>query len=129
MKAGDEITCEFCGANSFLVKKAIMDGWIKTGEALLCSSCSNVIHKITEDEKLPDNEKDEDREKKILDDFSGFLGAEDLKRPAIIFEEDEKHFCRDCKHYAPHPFLDRCSLHLMKVNPMDDCKSFKNNEQ
>ncbi len=125
MKAGDEIICQYCGASSFLVKKTIMDGWTKKGEALLCSSCSKVIQDISEEEKLTEKNKGEINKKASLDRLSGVLGAEELKKPTIVSEEDEKQFCRDCKHYISHPFLDRCSLHQIEVNPMDDCKSFE----
>ena len=123
MKVGDEIKCKFCGANSFLVKKTIMEGWTKTGEVLICSSCSKVIHKILIDEKQSESITKENINKTSLDKFSNFLGGEKIKRPVI--KEEEKHFCRDCKHYISHPFLDRCSLRQVEVNPMDDCELFE----
>jgi hypothetical protein len=122
MKVGDEIICKHCGENSFLVKKTIMDGWTKVGEVLTCSSCSMEIEKICNEEKL--SEKQEIKSLS-LDKLSGFLGTELEEKPTINMEEDEKYFCRDCKHYISHPFLDRCSLHQTEVNPMDDCKSFE----
>ena len=124
MKAGDEIICKHCGANSFLVKKTIMDGWTKTGEVLICSSCSKVIQDISENNKQLENEKTKREKKASLEKLSGFLGTEQIKKPIIKSEDHEKHFCRDCKHYISHPFLDRCSLHKKEVNPMDDCESF-----
>ena len=120
MKAGDEINCKYCGENSFLVKKTLMDGWIKSGEVLICSSCSKVIEKIDETK----NEiKENNRVKTSLNKFSDFLGGETLSKPNIDSDGD-KQFCRDCKHYISHPFLDRCSLHQKEVNPMDDCSLF-----
>ena len=132
MKAGDEITCKHCGANSFLVKKSIMDGWTKKEDVLICSACSKVIHKI-DDETLSEQDKQGNNDKKRLSDLSNLLGGEEVKRPTIESKEDEKRFCKDCKHRVSHPFLDRCSLLEKEVNPMDDCESFEkadaNNKQ
>jgi hypothetical protein len=125
MKAGDEIKCDYCGANSFLVKKTIMDGWTKKGDVLSCSACSKVIHEIAEEKKLTINEGKERLKKASLDNLTSFLGTEQQLKPIIDVKDDEKHFCRDCRHYISHPFLDRCSLRQVEVNPMDDCESFE----
>ena len=125
MKAGDEIICKYCGKNSFLVKKTIMDGWTKVEDVLICSSCSMEIEKICNEEKSSEKKEVKDSS---LDKFFSFLGTEQEKKPTINIEDDEKHFCRDCKHYISHPFLNRCSLHQTEVNPMDDCKSFEDIE-
>ena len=122
MKVGDEIICKHCGENSFLVKKTIMDGWTKLGEVLTCSSCSMEIEKISNEEKSSENKEQKNLS---LNKLSSFLGTEQEEKPTINMEEDEKYFCRDCKHYISHPFLNRCSLQQVEVNPMDDCPSFE----
>ena len=126
MKAGDEIICKYCGKNSFLVKKTIMDGWTKVEDVLICSSCSLEIQKICKEEKLSGKEEIKNSS---LDKFSSFLGTKQVKKLVIKSNEGEKRFCRDCKHYISHPFLNRCSLQQVEVNPMDDCKSFENSER
>ena len=127
-KAGDEINCKYCGANSFLIKKTIMDGWTKKGDVLICSACSKVVHEIAENDKLSKQEEIEKSKKASLDTFSAILGTEQIIKPAIKSEEHENLFCRDCKHYISHPFLDRCSLRQVEVNPMDDCNLFENKD-
>jgi hypothetical protein len=129
MRAGDEIICMHCGANSFLVKKAVMDGWTKKEEILACSSCSEVVEKICKKEELLKSKTKEQLKEKSLDKFSSFIGVEQVKKPAIDDENNEKYFCRDCRHYISHPFLDRCSLNQVEVNPMDDCKSFERKKE
>ncbi len=124
MKAGDEIICKYCGENSFLVKKILMDGWTKSGEALICSSCSKVIEKIDITNKALENNN-----KNSLNKFANFLGEEEVLRKPNINTEEDSNFCRDCKHYISHPFLDRCSLHQKEVNPMDDCPLFSKKEK
>lgn len=120
-KAGEEILCPFCGKESFLVKKVLMDGWKKQGETLVCSSCSHEIEKI--DENLAS--LDSDATNKKVDKLKAFLDTENLEKKSIDAKSIEKTFCRDCKHYIHHPFLDKCGLHNKAVNPMDDCKDFK----
>ena len=124
MKVGDEIVCMHCGANSFLVKKSIMDGWTKVGEVLLCSSCAGMIYDLTAQEEEPEKTDNKPKEDCSLDSLSSFLGTEREEKPSLDSEDLEKHFCRDCKYFVHHPFLDRCSLHEKEINPMDDCKSF-----
>ena len=50
MKPGDPIKCPHCGADSFLKKESVMDGWTKVGEVLKCVSCSAVIKDCSKQE-------------------------------------------------------------------------------
>ena len=43
---------------------------------------------------------------------------------ALTAAADEKRFCKDCVHFMPHPFVDRCDLDNHPVDPMDDCSEF-----
>lgn len=119
MKNGDEIKCPFCNKDSFAVKETKMDGWTLKGEILKCSSCGNKladIPKISKDDKQikPDLK---------LDKLASFLGTEKVIHKTIE-SDGNKAFCKDCKHYIKHPFLNRCGLHTREVNPMDDCPDF-----
>lgn len=119
MKTGNEIKCSFCGKDSFAIKGTEMDGWILKGEILKCSSCGKKladIPKATEVDKQPSTDGK-------LDKLASFLGTEKVVHKTIDSDGD-KVFCKDCKHYIKHPFLNRCGLHAKEVDPMNDCSDF-----
>lgn len=114
MKPGDPIQCPHCGADSFLKKESVMDGWTKVGEVLKCASCSAVIADCTQGNAARESSDAADR-------FKKFLGAEDEAAPSLTLSETDKRFCKDCAHMIPHPFQLRCERTGQNVNPMNDC--------
>lgn len=118
MKQGDEIICPYCNKDSFLVKTNFMDGWNFKGEILICSLCKQKIAEINKD-----NTQNVPASGGKLDKFAAFLGEEKANKQTIT-DNEEKSFCRDCKYYISHPFMNRCQFHAKAVNPMDDCHDF-----
>ena len=118
MKQGDEIICPHCKKDSFLVKENLIDGWVFKGEILICSLCK---------QKIADTKKDSTKNAPTsggkLDKLAAFLGEEKLDKQTIT-DNEGKSFCRDCKYYISHPFMNRCQLHAKEVNPMYDCHDF-----
>lgn len=121
MKQGDEIICPHCKGDAFLVKTNLMNDWVFEGETLICSLCKQKIADISRKDI-----KDPSESNRTLDRLAAFLG-EEKENNQTIQDNEEKTFCRDCKHYISHPFMNRCQLHTKEVNPMDDCRDFKKN--
>ena len=120
MKQGDSIDCPLCGKNSFLKKVPVLDGWTKKGDILACAACSGKIADLP-----PEGEGPVPFPKiKSISSLENIFGEKYSATPKIEVSEDEKAFCRDCKHYISHPFMNRCGLHNKNVNPMDDCSDF-----
>jgi DNA-directed RNA polymerase subunit RPC12/RpoP len=122
MKRGDEFDCPYCGENTFLKQESILDtaGWGKIGEALFCASCSEKIEDISDVEKKESlNSSSGD-----LSMLSDLLGTKPEENVRLQEEFGDTHFCKDCKHFIVHPFMDRCSFHDKTVNPMDDCENY-----
>lgn len=120
MKHGDELNCPHCGQSTFVIKKAVMDGWTKAGDIFSCSGCDAKIADVEEPKKgLADKKSSESSAA-----LAGFLGVEKEEKKELTATDEEKHFCRDCAHLVSHPFLTRCDLHKKDVNPMDDCPDF-----
>ena len=89
MKPGDPIQCPHCGADSFLKKEAVMDGWTKVGEVLKCASCSAVIADCSREESPAQKQSDAaDRFKKLLR-LSFYTG--DHKRDHCRRDQDQDH--------------------------------------
>jgi hypothetical protein len=120
MKPGDDITCPHCGAESFLVRKSLLDGWTKIGEILACSACTAKIADMDSPAGKASQTAKPDSAK-----LAALLGDEPSEtRPKLTAAEDEKRFCRDCGHLIKHAFLCHCSFHDRDVNPMDDCPDY-----
>lgn len=124
MKHGDELDCPHCGKSTFIIKKAVMDNWTKSGDIFACSGCGA---KIADVEETPF--AFEEKSSAASSALAGFLGVEKEKKKELSVTDDEKHFCRDCGNLVAHPFLTRCDLHKKDVNPMDDCPDFIQKKQ
>ncbi len=119
MKPGDSIKCPHCGADSFLKKESVMDGWTKVGEVLKCVSCSAVVANCSEEKAA------EEKQTAASDRLKQFLGVDEVETIKVSLSEDDKRFCKDCENVVSHPFQLRCALTGNGVNPMDDCLEFK----
>ncbi len=119
MKAGDSIRCPHCGADSFLKKESVMEGWTKVGEVLKCAFCSAVIADAAAPE--PETEK----ASRAAERLKRFLGAEETESIHLSLDEADRRFCKDCVNLIRHPFVLRCALDGRAVNPMDDCDRFQ----
>ena len=119
MKHGDEVKCPVCHKEVIAVKKAKIENWQKTGEYLACSACGAELQMLQ-----PSRDTAEAEKNKNISQLANFLNTEPETTVRITADEDETHFCRDCKYYVKHPFLSRCELHKKEVTPMGDCKDF-----
>ena len=124
MKPGDRHECAKCGADTFLKKESVMDGWTKVGEVFKCASCGVVV--ATSDASDDASKKDApvpgtEKKSALLD----FLGEKDIAKPKQEFMSEETCFCRDCAHLVTNAFRLYCSKHEKDMNPMDDCSDFQ----
>ncbi|NOY74594.1 MAG: hypothetical protein GXP32_02240 [Kiritimatiellaeota bacterium] len=125
MKPGDEVICPHCGKDSFASKKTLMDGWTKLGDILVCAVCGAKLADLDGDGNRDAGKDGGDGGSRPTSSLAAALGVDEVERPTLDAAEDERRFCRDCKHYISHPFMDRCSLLDKKVAPMDDCDRFE----
>ncbi|OGV34806.1 MAG: hypothetical protein A2020_09805 [Lentisphaerae bacterium GWF2_45_14] len=121
MKQGDSIDCPLCGKNSFLKKVPVLDGWTKKGDILACAACSGKIADLPPVGLAGNTGVQKGKSVSALESL---LGEKHSATPRIEAAEDEKSFCRDCKSYIVHPFMNRCGRHNKDVNPMSDCPDF-----
>lgn len=113
-----EIICRQCGADTFLNRDAVYDGFTKTGERLSCSGCG---FEYASEEEVP---------------FKAQQGAPevftDTDRSAKIevFNEGEnQQLCRYCTNYIVNPFTQFCAQHKKEVQATDTCPQFKQSEE
>lgn len=119
-KKGMQFTCPHCNEDSIVKVKTEMDGWTKVGESLVCSLCDAKLE-APEEVAADDAPQQSEGAGKLLD----FLGTDEVKREALIDDDGNRCFCRDCSHLLDHPFKVYCLLHKKAVSPMDDCEKFE----
>lgn len=109
-----EIICRNCGADTLLNREAIYDGFVKSGEKLLCSSCS---YEYTSEDDVPFKEQ--------MAEPVVFTEA-DRSAKVDVFDSDEtEKLCRHCGNYIINPFTQFCSLNKKEVQATDTCDLFE----
>jgi len=109
-----EILCSNCGADTLLKREALYDGFAKTGEKLMCSSCG---FEYASEEEVPF--KAQPSAPKVFTDA-------DRSAKIEVFDEDENQIlCRYCANYIVNPFTQFCALHKKEVQATDTCDRFE----
>jgi hypothetical protein len=113
MKMSVEIHCVHCGAEAFLKREPVYEGFKKTDEILSCSACGGLF---SSEEEVPF--KNAAAAPKI------FTAADRSKKVQVFDEGENKHICRYCANYVINPFMQFCSLHKKEVQATDSCPKF-----
>ena len=109
-----EILCSQCGAEAFLNREAVYEGFSKVGEILSCSACGFVF---SSEEAVPFKAKE--AAPRVFTDA-------DRSAKVEVFEEGEnQRLCRYCADYVVNPFMQFCSHHKKEVQATDSCGDFK----
>lgn len=107
-----EFRCPACGRDTWLLKKPRYDGFVRTGDALLCALCK---HEFADESEIPFKDSAAPR----------VFTEADRPRPVRVFDESEKNrMCRHCREYVVNPFIQRCGLHHCEVEATDTCPAF-----
>jgi len=113
MKPPVEIICTRCGAEAFLKREPVYEGFTKTGEELSCSACGFIFAAESE---VPF--KARSAAPKIFTDA-------DRSASVKVFNEDEnKCICRYCANYVVNPFVQFCARYKKEVQATDSCPQF-----
>lgn len=112
-----EIVCSACGADTIVRREPVYEGFKKTGEKFICSSCG---HEYAGEQEVPFKGR---KQVKVFTDA-------DKSRKVEVFDDSERgRNCRYCKNYVVNPFTQMCGLHLKKVQATDYCDSFERKEE
>ncbi len=112
-KPSTAIQCTACGAESWVVREPIYEGFTKVGESFACASCGHVF---ASEEDVP---------------YVGLttpkiFSEEDRSAQPQLFEAGEnRRICRYCKHYVVNPFTQWCGVHKKEVEATDSCGRFE----
>lgn len=109
-----EIICSACGAETFLNREPVYEGFSKTGEQLSCSACGFVF---ASEAVVPF--------KKAVAAPKIFTEADRSKKVKVFDEGEQLAFCRYCANYVVNPFMQFCSHHKKEVQATDSCADFR----
>jgi hypothetical protein len=113
-----EIICKNCGADTLLKREAIYDGFTKTGEKLICSSCG---FEYADDAAVPFKAKKADP---VI-----FTEADRSKKVDVFDDDENRSLCRYCASYIVNPFTQFCSIHKKEVQATDTCPQFEESKE
>jgi len=113
MNASVEISCSHCGAEAFLKREPVYEGFSKVGETLSCSACGFVFASEAE---VPFKE--------AAPAFKIFTEADRSEKVHIFDEGENRQLCRYCANYVVNPFMQFCSHHKKEVQATDSCPDF-----
>jgi hypothetical protein len=108
-----------------------MDGWTPLGKTAVCALCNAELPPAADDGQAEHDSSPTPRAD-AADRFASFLGAERTNRgnaaETLGITDDARSFCKDCRHFLKHPFIDKCLFHQRPTNPMDDCPDLSRRE-
>lgn len=113
MKPPVEIICPHCGAEAFLKREPVYEGFTKTGEELSCSACGFIFASEAE---VPF--KARSAAPKI------FTEADRSETVKVFKEGENKSTCRYCANYVVNPFVQFCAHYKKEVQATDSCCRF-----
>jgi hypothetical protein len=113
MKTPVEIVCTHCGAEAFLKREPVYDGFKKTGDVLSCSACGGGF---ASEERVPF--------KALAVDPTLFTEADRTQAVKIFDEGENLRFCRYCLNYVVNPFMQFCFRNKKEVQATDSCPAF-----
>ena len=96
-----------------LKREAVYDGFAKTGEILVCSSCG---FEYESEEDVPF--KAQTAEPII------FTEADRSASVAVFDDGENRNLCRYCANYIVNPFTQFCAIHKKEVQATDTCGQF-----
>lgn len=108
-----EIICSGCGAEAFLKREPLYEGFKKIGEQLSCSACGFVFES---EESVPYKEKES---APVI-----FTDADRSEKVKVFDEGENRLICRYCANYVVNPFMQFCSHHKKEVQATDSCGEF-----
>ncbi len=112
-----EIICKSCGADTLLNREAVYDGFAKSGEKLICSSCG---FEYASEAEVPFKSK--------IAAPRIFTDADRSAKVEVFDEGENKRICRYCASYTVNPFTQFCSTHKKEVQATDTCGRFEEAE-
>ena len=113
-----EIVCSGCGEVALVRPEPVYEGFRKTGEAYVCTSCGK---RYASAEETPFAEAPKTPQV--------FTDADKEVAPAVFEASERQHCCGWCRHMVVNPFGQRCGVVNRFTDATDVCGHFEKKEQ
>lgn len=124
LREGQSFSCPHCSSSSVVKRVRQMEGWRCVEEYLACALCGARVVASSADASADGCSAAAGSDDRLAR-LRGLLAVQEEPNPVQwAAAEDDRAFCRDCRHFLKHPFVSRCLLHDRPVEPMDDCEDF-----
>ena len=115
-----EIRCSGCGEVTLVRAEPVYEGFAKTGEAYICTSCGQRYASAEETPFV-----DAPQQPQVFTDADRAKDA----APAVFGEADCQHCCGWCRHLVLNPFGQRCGVTNRFTEATDVCGDFEKKEE
>ena len=126
-----EIRCSGCGEVALVRPEPVYEGFKKTGEAYICTSCGKRYASAEETPfadapKMPQVFTDADREVIVP---KVFTDADREVAPKVFDDSERQHCCGWCRHLVLSPFGQRCGKRNRFTEATDVCEAFEKKDE
>jgi len=122
---GDSFFCQHCQARSVVKSKREYTDFTVTREYLVCAFCQ---HELPAPDTAPAGKAPALAPARPRNALSELLGddavPEQADAAALLQDNQERRFCKNCDYNFLTPFKCQCTLHHREVEPMQDCPDF-----
>ncbi len=129
-----EIVCNACGETVLARHEPRFEGFRKTGDAWICTTCGHVHDTLPAASAATGSSavaaRNHPRKTGLFsaDDPprtpSVFTDEDRPERPRIFGEDERRRSCGWCRHFVVNPFSQRCGRHNREVEATDLCGAF-----
>jgi len=121
---GDSFTCPHCQSASIAKLKTEYEGFSVKRSYLVCAFCQAELFA----DKKPAKQRKAPVKNPSSEKLSSFFGERaDTSGPAmseLLSDDQDRRFCKNCRHNFITPFKCHCNLHQKEVEPLQDCPDF-----
>lgn len=129
-KVGHRAFCPVCNDVTVVKLATRYDGWTEVGRYAVCALCGQELEsaKSSCDTSGGETEPARGCGDQSLERAAQFLGENVVPGPTardILRDGSDAVFCKDCRFFCRHPFVDMCLRHERPVASMHDCPDFE----
>jgi hypothetical protein len=122
---GDSFTCPYCQAGSFAKSRTEYEGFSVKRVYLVCAFCQAEISGNGKGDKTAKSPAKSTGSNKLSSLFGQSQATDKPGMAELLSDDNERRFCKNCRHNFITPFKCHCNLHQKEVEPLHDCPDFE----
>ena len=122
---GDSFTCPHCHSASFAKSQTEYEGFSVKRVYLVCAFCQAEIGDNGKSDKTTKSPAKSTGSNKLSSLFGQSQATDKPGMAELLSDDNERRFCKNCRHNFITPFKCHCNLHQKEVEPLHDCPDFE----